>query len=358
MGEFELPHIKLCSHRCYVPRRRTLLPLISLRWKELLHSGGPVWAETYFDVNQEFPGESVPNCGAVLAWFGRNVGSINVLSFYGDVQRLPASLLSAALMSQAGSLTMLSIDMDTVIMSAADIAMLAPLRRLEILDINLPVAPDSLCWDDSAANLINTVSKLPALKFVGLSGRDGIHDESQATVSLLAVLTSSTLTSINFRMSSNSEGTLLLGTLPALLSCCLFGCSILRDITLDVHSLHGAPHLTELDLSIENVRLTECCFGRSCELVDLTLSCNLYTVPQALCGLKKTLKSLDLSYNRALEMDQAGFDTLLSLQVLTNLTLMKSPHFDNVRELGAWSPISKSFLSMLSAELHFCKPRC
>ena len=133
-----------------------------------------------------------PDVAAIALWFGRRQGSVSSLSVTGKVPRLPASLLATVLMTQMASLRALELAVGAVRLSAADFAVLAMLTELETLTIELPEL-DTVCWDDHRAVLMQTLSRLPALKSIYCHSYVCTLEATKPAFKHLAVLESSTV---------------------------------------------------------------------------------------------------------------------------------------------------------------------
>ena len=143
--------------------------MLNKRWAGLLEGPGPAWARVRINTVAEFPGETVADAAAMMAWFSRRQGSITALVVTGLVPKLPDSLLASVLAVQAASLRVLRLEVAAVRLSGNDLAFLAALTGLEDLDIVLPPAPAAACWDDHSAAAMRTLSRLPAMKIIKFS---------------------------------------------------------------------------------------------------------------------------------------------------------------------------------------------
>lgn len=275
----------------------------------------------------------------------------------GSTQKLPGSLVVGVLMSQAASLRVLKLDVGAAAVSGADLAVLAALRALEELTIILPEFAATACWSDHGAGIFEALWRLPALTLLKYAVEDeGFAPvEALLTVSQLAALRSPSLKDLYCSMISTPVEWLVLGTLPALAACVLYW-----ECLGESHVLHVTPTsfsatsgLTKLHLGPhQEVQLALHCFSGLSMLADLRLyDCQLTAVPAALSGVQHTLRRLELSCNNELQIDQAGFDTLLALSLLEKLDLGK-----NLAECPSsvsatlgylpplWSPVSFHFL--------------
>ena len=156
-------------------------------------------------------------------------------------------------------------------------------------------------------------------------------------------------------MASTPGGTLAHGALPALIDCCL------EWDVVEGHMLHVTPAsfsgaLVLICLTLgrhEQLQLAPSCFSGLSMLVDLNLYCSRLTaIPAALSGVGRTLRQLGLSRNPQLQIDQAGFDTLLALQVLESLDLTDSAHYEN-----RWTSESTRFLVKFFCRVAEAAPR-
>ena len=119
-------------------------------------------------------------------------------------------------------------------------------------------------------------------------------------------------------------------------------------------SFSGTPGLSMLRLyNVGQLQLVPRSFSSLPALVELALvNCGLTAVPAALSGVRHTLQRLDLICNTEMQIDQAGFDTLLALPVLESVNLKKSlyPGSSN------WTDCSVSFLVRFLSEWQDLRP--
>lgn len=308
--------------------RRTLLPVLSKRWAGLLQGFGPVWEKVDIDAGAELLNVTEADTAAMAAWFGSRAGSVRRLRVLGSVPKLPASLLMAALMSQAASLRAVYLELGAAPLSGADVGVLAALTALEDLAIELPVGPHAASWDDHGASLIGALSRLPALQVLALGESSWAENFTELpTVSELAALRSPMLSHIECSMASTPNGNLVLGALPALERCSLiWRDSDERGLHLTADSFSATPRLTSLSLQVfgGQLQLALRAFGGLSQLTHLALSsCGLDLVPVALVGVQHMLRELDLSYNDGLQIDEEGVAILLELRRLRTVELKK-----------------------------------
>lgn len=316
--------------------------------------------------DEEFAGEAPPDPTAMVAWFSSRAGSVSTLGVFGSAQKLPGSLLAMVLVLQATSLRELYIHAGALKLSGGDLAALVTLTALENLTIHVPEVPDATCWDDHGAAVIKSLLRLPDLRELVLDGKGYPSAGALPTVCQLAALQSPTLSVLYCSMASSLDGTLALGALPALVTCELCW------ITCDSHLMHvtaasfsGAQGITQLTLKFHNeLQLEPLCFSTLGMLANISLrGCGLTAVPTALAGVQRTLQLLNLSSNNELQIDQAGFDTLLALSVLTELNLSKPesfPQINSTRELlypSMWTGESVRFMSQFHSEWQRLRPR-
>lgn len=294
--------------------------MLGRRWAGLLQGPSPVWAELEILTNDEFSEEKPPDAFAMVGWFSRRAGSVRALQMTGNWPKLPATLLTAVLMSQAASLRHLELDVDAVKLSGADLAVLVALTGLESLTIRPPEEADPVAgWDDHAAAAIAAVSQLPAPKELDFSCAWNGSFKTMPTADQLAALQSRSLTSVILSMSSSRDGTLLLGALPALESCMLdLAAREGHVLHVTAESFRGAPGLTNLDVSAE-IQLAPRCFSGLSRLDELYLhGCELKSVPVGLSVLGRTLRRLAFTKNPDMHMPP---HCLNGLSMLTQLKL-------------------------------------
>lgn len=296
------------------------MPVLSKRWAGLLRVPSSAWGKLEIDTEQEFPDNIVADAAGAAAWFGRRAGSVTVLRVNGTVPRLPASLVATILMSQAKALTTLYLDVGATRLSSADLGVLAAISSLVHLEIHLPSEPLAE-WDDYAAAVIGTLSRLPELETLQYTA---FQNSAMPTVSELVTLHSPVLLEMGWGMTSTADGILILGALPSLNDCHLtWDSQIGHVLHVTPASFGGATGLTSLLLRCHNqVQLEGDCFNSLSVLEDLTLrKCGPTAIPAALSAMQGTLRVLDLSSNRELQIDQAGLATLLALSVLESIDL-------------------------------------
>ena len=354
-----------------------MLPLISRQWARMLGGPSAAWEKVDIDTYNDFPYDVKPDVSAVIGWFHRRVGSIQNLQILSEgsdyrptteTPALPASLLSALLDSQAPSLRVMQLDMVAVMLSTAGLSRLTSVAN-NLEDLVLKIRSyEGCCWDDHGSEVIQTLSKLPALTELTLEGTAGTLTELP-TVSELANFCSTSLTGMTWHMYSAEDSTLTVGSLPALVNCSL--CWEPDYISSSHHyGPHHALNVTPASFSvaarltrlhIEGPRplvLAPCCFDGLSQLVKLYLcDCRLLVVPAALAGVGKTLQLLDLYDNAKLQIHQSGYDTLMSLSVLKHINMENYTEHcgDHSTEMSHWSICSVQFLSRFVFE--WCKLR-
>ena len=116
-----------------------VLPVLSRRWAGLLQGPNPAWAEVGIDTDIAFPHELLLDGMAITAWFSRRAGSVRTLKLRGEDPKLPASVVTAALMSQATALRQLELALDATHLSSADLAVLVAQCRRDWADYGSPV---------------------------------------------------------------------------------------------------------------------------------------------------------------------------------------------------------------------------
>lgn len=121
----------------------------------------------------------------------------------GRMPKLPASLVTAMLMSQAASLRVLSLDMSAAPLSSTDIAVLAALTGLEDLYICLPTYSVLTLWEDHGTEMIDGLSHLPTLKKFQFDVYDDADDAAQPTVGELAAFSSAAMTRMEWELASD-----------------------------------------------------------------------------------------------------------------------------------------------------------
>ena len=331
------------------------MPVLSKRLAWLLQGPGPAWAEVLIEASKEFPGDMVPDTGAMAVWFSRRAGSVTLLRIIDVTPKLSAALLATVLTTQSASLRQLEIFIHPSVISAADVAVLVALPALEQLSISLR-GGDVAGWRDRGT-IIKTVSRLPALKafiFHPTNTR-----QLPAAVEL-AALQSPSLTRLKLYITTRRDDEVMIfGALPALVSCELrwFSSTDARTVQVTPASFRGAPGLIGLSLSSESgqgfemqqLQLAPSCFKSLSRLAALSLvKCGLTAVPAALVAAKQTLERLDLGGNPELQLDQAGVDTLLQLSALKSLSLKT--------EKQHWTVSSTRCLAKFLGERHRLRP--
>ena len=308
-----------------------MLPLVSKVWRGLLGGTSSAWEIVSIDANVDFRDGVVQlDTVGMSLWFCRHAGSIRTLRVVGYLPMLSFSMLSSILMSQSASLRDLHISFENNLIAPAELAVLATLTALERLSIFLPYhRRDKNVWmDDGGSVLLRVISSLPALVFLEFNEDQDIGCTLVSSLSTLAKLQSSTLTSfyINY-CNLPHESVLTLGDLPRLIT------FEIELVTYNNEALHvpedafeGVLSLAELAISCSSsmLLLAPTCLGKLTMLTVLGLRyCSLQVVPEALLGVKASLRQLDLSCNPDLQISQAGFDTLLALPSLKVIDLRK-----------------------------------
>ena len=195
--------------------------------------------------------------------------------------------------------------------------------------------------DDSGSVLLRVISFLRALVFLEFREDQDIGCTLVPSLSTLAKLQSSTLTS--FYVNSchlPHESVLTFGDLPRLIT---FEIDLITHNDEALHvpkdAFEGMLSLAELTISCSSsmLLLAPTCLSKLTMLTVLGLKfCRLQDVPEALLGVKASLRQLDLTHNPDLQISQAGFDILLALPSLRVIDLEK--------EEMTWEPISLRFL--------------
>ena len=254
---------------------------------------------------------------------------------------------------------MLRLEVAAVRLSANDLAYLAALTGLEELTIVLPPAPAPACWDDHSAAAIRTLSRVPTMKIIAFNWfQKQIPFPAQPSVDEFAAFSSPTVSAMWWRMASTPEGTLRLGSLPALVNCCLVWNYIQGHVLhltkghvlhLTPDSFSGATGLTDLKLFHHSrLQMAPRCLRGLSMLVKLRLvDCGLTAVPAELSDVRHTLRLLYISQNAELEISCVGFDTLLSLPKLEIL---------DVNKRSAWSLESTQYLASFHWEWQKLRP--
>lgn len=222
-------------------------------------------------------------------------------------------------------LRVLHIDLTAVPLSNFDLAILLGLTpHLEELQLTAYDEPGR--WDDRGAALMKTLHRLPALKTLRICDISEDVDHL-LTVAELALLSSPVLSSLDLEMGTITEGTLSFVSLPALVSCVLKWWKTPGEVHIADSSFSGAPNLTQLEIwGAENLMFTQHSLGCLSRLSDLKIvQCGLKLVTPALSAVQHTLKRLDLSDNRHMQIEACGFDILLDLPALVQLTFRDPP---------------------------------
>ena len=294
--------------------------MLSRRWAGLLQGPGPAWAEVTIDTDRGIGVSDYrqPNGMVITAWFSRRAGSVRTVQLYGIYIKLPASVVTAALESQATTLRQLALNLDTTQLSSADLAILVELTGLESLTLYLPEG-ETQYGNDHAAAAIAAAIRLPALKRLAITGDHDCH-LAKPTVVHLAALHSPSLTWISFDMAIIPEKTFKLGGLPALASCHLdwdFGKGHASVMHVTPESLCGAPNLKELTFTGREVQLAPRCFSNLSTFEYLGLAdCDLTAVPPALATLGSPLLKLHIVNNPGLQISPTCFASLTALAEL------------------------------------------
>ena len=313
--------------------------MLSKRWAGLLQGPGPAWSDVVINTAAEFPLGVEVNLEAMMAWFCRRKGSIRELEVAGDFQKLPGVLIEVIYLSQAASLRELRLDYLAARVSNLDLPALAALNGLEALATR---SSEEAGRSDHAAAFIDTLSRLPALKDLESLGDSSRPDAALPTVHQLAALQRPSLTRLRLDMGSAPESALVLGSLPALASCGLAWGGQRRALQVTPASFAGAPCLSRLLLVGVQLQLAPRCLSSLRMLEDVCLfNCGLTAVPAALAGAAPNLRQLDLRGNTELQIDQAGFNTLVALPKLRML---------NLSDASFWSVESTRFLAQFLVE--------
>lgn len=259
--------------------RRTLLPVLNKRWAGLL-GPGPAWEEVDIIGANRVSDVTEADAAAMLTWFSHRSGSVKDLWLFGSASKLPASLISAVLMSQIALLRVLALNAGAVTwVSSADLAVLAVLTGLKDLTPNLPKGPGAAGWDDKSAAVVRILSRLPALESMKFEEVQSTPEAVRPTVSQLASLQGPKLALLDWSLTSIPEGILAIGALPSLASCTLRWRSI-RHVDAEDDVLHVTPAsfsgtlgISKLALSdVGQLQLAPHCFRGLSMLADLTLS--------------------------------------------------------------------------------------
>lgn len=233
------------------------------------------------DTDLEFAGDADLDTVSMIQWFSRHAGCAWMLVFTGRLPKVPASILSTALISQAASLRRLSIDVDVFIASRADFSALVALTRLETLSISQIGEPRISNGHDHCAAVVRTLARLPALKELPFS----------ACVPLLMTLVEHELASLSSPSLQNlsckplrmEKETLVLGRLPKLVSCELdWDTEFTEEAVLRVTpaSFAGAAAITRLHLrAAGQLDLAPQCFESLSNLVELSLKSSGFYKP-------------------------------------------------------------------------------
>lgn len=327
--------------------RRRVLPMVSKLWTELLVGTSSAWERVVIDADADFPDlETELDTVGMLLWFCERARSIKQLAFLGNLPMLSPSLLTSILMSQSASLQELEISVAGIYFCPADLAVLAALTALKRLTVALPDKHEDEWVDDTGSALIRVISSLPALEILEI--REFLNSRYTAVPSIrtLARLQSTTLSSLFITTSHvPDENILILGALPGLITFSLATIAFSEEaLYVPESAFEGVLSMADIAIiGASRLQLAPNCFRRHTMLSVVCLrDCGLSVVPAALLGVKTTLRHLDLSFNAGLEIDQAGFGTLLALPILEYVDLHK-------REVS-WAAMSLRFLvTFLSA---------
>ena len=309
----------------------------------------------------------MPDVWGMIKWFGRREALVKDLRLFNaaayryvavDAHRspkLPASLLSALLTSQAASILTMNLDMGAVMLSTIDIAVLASIANgLKEVVLCLNPLEITKCWDDHGAAVIKILSRLPALELLTLSSVNHVSQLELPTARELSTFHSASLTQMRWDLTRTDENSLILGNLPSLRSCALHWTGRIEVFELHVTptSFRTAASLTQLMLHGSKLLcLAPGAFDCLSMLSELHLrDCGLVKVP-ALAGVQQTLQHLDLYDNAKLQIDQTGFATLMSLQVLKHVDVQKTYRIiQDPALLRTWSIASVQHISRFLLE--------
>jgi len=316
-----------------ITARLRTLPLVSTRWARIMQTSADVWQQACLDLPEivaHVPNQQRPrlSLAAMAAWLLARPGRFVQLGLrrtHGDV-RMPPSITGMLLSTQAASLQSLSIDPSAYSLQAFELETVAALHGLTALHVRL--AGNGLA--DRGAAVLWAAARLPALTqldivYVPAAGELLAADQvGLPCCRQLSELHSQSLTHLCSDLVSGADSVLSLSGLPNLIICQLFWQAGSASIGIDSTSFHGCTRLEELTVFDQRgLSLQPECFHATCALTSLTLrDCGLLAVPTALAPLV-SLRSLDISRNDDLQVDEAGASLLRALKKLRTLDVAK-----------------------------------
>lgn len=253
---------------------------------------------------------------AMVRWFIRRRGSVEVLYCDWRLQKLPASLLAVVALSQSTSLRVLSMHGMRAGVGSTEIAALVACSRLETLSIVGCCGAEAP--EGESAALMRLVSRLPALRCV-LILRNGM--EYGPCVAELAAASSNTLRRTQLGMAPSGPGSavLLLAGLPALLTCNLrwaWGASADGALDVTAATLRGVPGMTSLTLARKaGLYIAPHSFSGVAALQGLTLETERLCLSSSV--LEEPLRQLKVKARLGLDLQPGCFDRAEALAQVT-----------------------------------------
>ena len=289
-----------------------------------------IWERACFDLPVIFKGTPDKAQRAVntatstmAAWFSKRQSRIKQLGLKGLVGsvQLPPAVTSMLIMTQAASLTHLSIDVSPSGLSGPELGVLATVKGL----VELLVHVSGHGLSDCGAAVIRAASVLTSLQrlklmYVKQPGSEYVElqDVGLPRCKDLAVLSSNSLTKITVVMDNGTGDTLRLVGVRNLQKCRLLGyAASTAEFRIQSTSFAGCTGLVELTLChMRGLTLQAGCLRAMSALSKLTLSnCGLLAVPADVAQLT-ALRCLDLRNNRDLGIDETEISMLRKLKKL------------------------------------------
>ena len=248
----------------------------------------------------------------------------------GDAE-LPPILTGMLLSTQAASLRSLSIDPYAYGLRAPELETIVALQGLTALHLHISGAGMSV-MDDRGEAFLWAARRERALAQLDVSYEEtpGITIAEEG-LNLprgrgLSALRSRSLRHLAVDMASGAQDVLRLAGRPNLQDCHLFAWASSAGFLIDSDSFAGCTRMVQLMLHYQRgLVLQPECFDALSALTTLTLTdCGLQAVPPVLATLT-LLRTLDLTENMHLQIDQAGASVLRTLTELRTLDVAKTP---------------------------------
>ena len=332
-------HVRLRKHpeaQVWVRRvtaRLRVLALVSRRWARIMRTSAVVWQRACIDLSEIVAQLPVMNMeglctdfAVMAAWFHARQGRVRQLGLRctrGDVQLAPV-MTGMLLSTQAASLRSLSINMTACGLRGHELGVIAALQGLTALQVH--VSGHGVA--DRGLACLRTASRLPALAHLDFIYVQGEHIAPDVIglprCQELCELRSRSLTHVEVHMGCGVEDKLSLAGSSNLKDVRLFAPSSGRKFWMTPACFQGCTRMEELSLQYQrSLRLTPGCFNALSALTSLALAdCGLLAVPAELAPLM-SLRSLDLSRNQDLDVDETGSSVLRALKSMRTLDVAK-----------------------------------